>query len=215
MVRPIVVARREKPQDDLISILVQAELTDEDGAKDRLTEREIDSFVLLLLGAGSGTTWKQMGTTLTALLQRPELLEAVRADRQLLRPAIEEALRWMPTDPMFSRWVTADTELAGVEVPAGSVVHLAIGAANRDPARWDRPDEFDTDAEVEAVVVFRARRPYLSRHARRSRRDDCCDLGALLDRLPNLRLDPDAEPPRFVGMYERGATAIPVLFDPA
>ena len=133
LLRPIVAARREQPQDDLISVLVQAEITDDDGITTHLTDREIDSFVLLLLAAGSGTTWKQMGTTITALLQRPELLDAVRADRQLLRPAIEESVRWMPTDPMFSRWVVQDTELGGVEIPAGSVVHLDIGAANRDP----------------------------------------------------------------------------------
>ena len=119
ILKPVITARREEPRDDLISILVQAELTDEDGVTDRLTDREIDSFVLLLLGAGSGTTWKQMGTTLTTLLQRPELLEAVRADRRLLRPAIEEAIRWLPTDPMFSRWVMSDTELGGVEIPPG------------------------------------------------------------------------------------------------
>ena len=134
--------------------------------------------MLLLLGAGSGTTWKQMGTTLTALLQRPELLEAVRDDRQLLRPAIEESLRWMPTDPMFSRWVMADTELGGVEVPAGSVVHLAIGAANRDPARWDRPDEFDITRKLRPSLGFGQGVAYLSRHARGPRRDDHSDLGA-------------------------------------
>ena len=215
--RPTQADRRgspREPKDDLISVLVQAELTDDDGVTDRLTDREIDSFVLLLLGAGSGTTWKQMGTTFTALLQRPELLEAVRADRQLLRPAIEEAIRWMPTDPMFSRWVMADTELGGVEIPAGSVVHLAIGAANRDPARWDRPDEFDITRKFRPSLGFgQGVHICLGMHVARA--EMTIAISALLDRLPNLRLDPDAEPPRFVGMYERGATAIPVLFDKA
>ena len=189
-------------------------MTDEDGVADRLTDREIDSFVLLLLGAGSGTTWKQMGTTITALLQRPELLEAVRADPQLLRAAIEEGIRWLPTDPMFSRWVMADTELGGIEIPAGSVVHLAIGAANRDPARWDRPDEYDITRKYRPSLGFgQGVHICLGMHVARA--EMTIAISALLDRLPNLRLDPDAEPPRFVGMYERGATAIPVLFDKA
>ena len=66
-------ARREQPEDDLISVLVQAEITDEDGRTHRLTDAEIYSFAFLLLAAGSGTTWKQMGITLAALLLRPEL----------------------------------------------------------------------------------------------------------------------------------------------
>src|SRR4029453_4491865 len=105
---PIVAARRERPQDDLISVLAEAEYTDEHGVTHRLSDPEIYSFALLLLAAGSGTTWKQMGITITALLQRPDVLEAVRRDRSLLRPAIEESLRWMATDPMFSRYVTRD-----------------------------------------------------------------------------------------------------------
>ena len=178
MVRPIVVARREEPQDDLISILVQAELTDEDGGMDRLTDREIDSFVLLLLGAGSGTTWKQMGTTLTALLQRPELLEAVRVDRQLLRPAIEEALRWMPTDPMFSRWVIG-RHRAGRGRGARRVRRASRDRGRQSgPCAVGPPRRVRPHPKVEAVVVFRAGRAHLSRHARRSRRDDRRDLGA-------------------------------------
>ena len=212
MIRPITAARRDKPQDDLISVLVQAELTDDDGMTTHLTDREIDSFVLLLLGAGSGTTWKQMGTTLAALLQRPDMLEAVRSNRELLRPAIEESVRWMPTDPMFSRYVIADTELGGVEIPAGSVVHIGIGPANRDPARWDRPDEFDITRRLKPSLGFgQGAHICLGMHVARA--EMTIAISALLDRLPNLRLDPESEPPRFVGMYERGATAMPVLFD--
>jgi cytochrome P450 len=208
---PIVAARREEPQDDLISVLVQAELADEDGVTHRLSDAEIYSFAMLLLAAGSGTTWKQMGITLTALLQRPDVLDAVREDRSLLRPAIEESLRWNATDPMFSRHVTRDVDFHGVHMPKGSVLHLCIGAANRDPARWERPDEYD---------IFRQSRPSfafgsgahvcLGMHVARA--EMTVGIGALLDRLPNLRLDPDADAPRIIGMYERGATEIPVVF---
>ena len=75
---PVVAARREDPRDDLISVLVQAELTDDDGTTHRLTRRRDPSFSILLLQAGSGTTWRQMGNTLVALLERPDLLDAVR-----------------------------------------------------------------------------------------------------------------------------------------
>jgi cytochrome P450 len=212
IISPIVKARREEPADDLISMLVQAEITDDDGVSHRLTDREIDSFVLLLLGAGSGTTWKQMGTTLTALLQRPDVLDAVRQDRSLLRPAIEESVRWMPTDPMFSRYALVDTELGGVEIPAGSVVHIGIGPANRDPARWDRPDEFDVTRKMKPSLGFgQGSHICLGMHVARA--EMTMAIAALLDRLPNLRLDPDEEAPRIIGLYERGATAIPVLFD--
>ena len=208
---PIVNARREQPADDLISVLVEAEYTDDDGVLHRLSDPEVYSFALLLLAAGSGTTWKQMGITITALLQRPEVLDAVRADRQLLRPAIEESLRWMPTDPMFSRWVTRDVDFHGVHVPEGAVVHLCIGAANRDPDRWERPDEFDIRRPPKPTLAFGSG-PHVCLGMHVARAEMSVGINALLDRLPNLRLDPDAEPPRYIGMYERGATAIPVRF---
>jgi cytochrome P450 len=208
---PIVAARRAEPRDDLISVLVEAELAEDDGTVHTLSDPEIYSFAILLLGAGSGTTWKQMGITLTALLRQPELVERVRADRTLLKAAIEESLRWEPTDPMFSRWVTTDTELAGVEIPKGSVVHLCLGAANRDPARWDRPDEYDIDRPPRPSQGFGAG-PHICLGMHVARAEMHTGISALLDRLPDLRLDPDAPPPELIGLYERGATEINVLF---
>jgi cytochrome P450 len=211
MIKPVVAARRASPQDDLISVLVEAEVEGEDGTTQRLSDPEIYSFAALLLAAGSGTTWKQMGTTLAALLQRPDVLAAVTADRDLLRPAIEESLRWMPTDPMFSRWVTEDVEFFGTAIPKGAVVHLCLGAANRDPGRWERPDEYDVRRPMKPSLAFgNGAHICLGMHVARA--EMTVGIGALLDRLPNLRLDPDQEPPRYLGYYERGATAIPVVF---
>jgi cytochrome P450 len=210
IVSPIVGARRDEPKDDLISVLTQAEITDEGGTH-RLTDAEIHSFAYLLLAAGSGTTWKQMGITLAALLSRPELLEAVRTDRSLLKGAIEESVRWEPTDPMFSRWVTEDVELHGVEIPKGAVLHLSLGSANRDPERWETPDEYDPFRPVKPTLAFGGG-PHICLGMHVARAEMSVGIGALLDRLPNLRLDPDAEPPALIGFYERGVTEIPVVF---
>ena len=211
IIQPIVAARREKPEDDLISVLVQSEITDEDGRTHRLSDAEIYSFSMLLLSAGSGTTWKQMGITLAALLQRPDALEAVRSDRALLRSAIEESVRWAPTDPMFSRWVTRDVDFHGVHLPEGSVLHICLGAANRDPERWERPDEYDIHRPVKPTLAFGSG-PHVCLGQHVARAEMTVAISALLDRLPNLRLDPDAAPPELIGLYERGATAIPVVF---
>ena len=209
---PIVAARRESPQDDLISVLVDAEMTDEDGATHRLSDAEIYSFAYLLLAAGSGTTWKQMGITLAALLTRPALLDAVREDRTLLKAAIEESTRWAPTDPMFSRFVRRDIDFHGVRLPEGAVLHLCLGAANRDPARYERPDDYDPSRPPAPSLAF-GNGPHICLGMHVARAEMAVGIGALLDRLPNLRLDPDADAPQIIGMYERGATELRVLFN--
>jgi cytochrome P450 len=212
ILEPIIAARREQPTDDLISVLAEAEYTDEDGVSHRLTDAEILSFAALLLLAGSGTTWKQMGITLAAILERPDVLAAVQADRSAVRLAIEESVRWNPTDPMFSRHVTRDTDFFGVHMPAGSVLHLCLGSANHDPSRWDRPDEYDITRPPKPTLAF-GNGPHVCLGMHVARAEMNVGITALLDRLPNLRLDPDAEPPKYIGFYERGATAIPVVFD--
>ncbi len=210
IVAPLVEARRSVPQDDLLTVLAEAEITDEDGTH-RLSDAEIGSFAYLLLAAGSGTTWKQMGITLAALLRRPELLAAVREDRDLLRAAIEESVRWEPTDPMFSRWVAEDTELHGVEIPKGSVLHLCLGAANRDAERWERPDDYDPRRPPRPTLGFGGG-PHICLGMHVARAEMFVGISALLDRLPDLRLDPDGPPPEVIGLYERGVTEIPVVF---
>jgi cytochrome P450 len=207
---PIVAARREQPQDDLISVLARAEITDDEGTH-QLSDVDIYSFSILLLMAGSGTTWKQMGITLAALLNRPEVLEEVRSDRDLLRNAVEESVRWEPTDPMFSRWVTEDVDFHGVHLPKGSVLHLCLGAANRDPERWDRPDEYDIHRPIKPTFGFGGG-PHVCLGMHVARAEMLHGISALLDRLPDLRLDPDAAPPSTVGFYERGVMEIPVVW---
>jgi cytochrome P450 len=211
IVPPIVAARRAEPIDDLISVLVEAEVADDDGITHRLTDDEILGFAFLLLAAGSGTTWKQMGITMLALLHQPEWLDAIGDDANVLRPVIEESLRWMPTDPMFSRFVATDTELGGIAIPAGAVMHVCLAAANRDPARWERPDEFDPARPPQAHIGFGdGAHICLGMHVARA--EIATAIGALVSRLSNLRLDPDAPTPRVIGMYERGPTAVPVRF---
>jgi cytochrome P450 len=206
---PIVAARREDPGDDLISVLVQAEITNEDGETQRLSDHDVLGFALLLLAAGSGTTWKQMGITLLALLQHPEALAAARQDHSFLRNVVEESVRWTPTDPVFARFAAEDSELGGVEIPAGAVVHACLAAANRDPSRWERPDEFDPFRPYKPHIGF-GHGPHTCLGMHVARTEMTYGIGTLLDRFPNLRLDADAPTPQLVGLYERGPTAVPV-----
>ena len=211
LLRPFVEARRAEPQDDLIGVLVQAELTDEDGKTHVLSDADILSFSFLLLAAGSGTTWKQMGITLFAMLQNPEWLEAARKDPSVLDAVVEESARWEPTDPVFGRFAHEDITVGGVEIPKGAVVHPCYGAANRDPARWERPDDFDPRRASRASLAF-GRGAHMCLGKNLARTEMVTAISSLIDRLPNLRLDPDAESPRIIGLYERGPTEVPVVW---
>ena len=212
IVKPLIAARKDDPRDDLISLLLRAELTEADGTTSRLTDDEVLTFSFLLLTAGGGTTWKQMGITMLGLLWNPEWLDAVQQDRTLYRSVVEESVRWTPTDPMFSRFVAHDTTLGGVDISGGSVMHMCLAAANRDPARWDRPDEFDPGRPLQAQMGFGGGvHTCLGMHVARAEIVNAISM--LLDRFPNLRLDEDAPAPRITGMYERGPSTVPVRFD--
>lgn len=212
IVMPIIEARRKDPRDDLISVLVQAELKNEDGSRDQLSDADVLIFSILLLAAGSGTTWKQLGITMLTLLQHPQWLERVKAEPDLIKAVVEETMRWYPTDPFFARYVLHDTEIHGVSIPKGAVVHPCFASANRDPSRWDRPDEFDPGREMLTNLGFGGgTHVCLGQHVARA--EISTAIGALLARLPGLRLDAEAEPPRLIGMYERGPASVPVVWD--
>jgi cytochrome P450 len=135
----------------------------------------------------------------------------VRDDDSLLKSAIEESVRWEATDPMFSRWVTEEVELHGTHIPKGAVLHVGLGAANRDPERWEQPDEYDPRRPPKPTHGFGGG-PHVCLGQHVARAEMFVGIRALLDRLPNLRLDPDAAPPEVIGFYERGVTEIPVVF---
>jgi cytochrome P450 len=210
MLHRIIDARRAQPQDDVITLLVESEL-EEGGERHLLTDEEIYGFARLILTAGSGTTWRQLGILLVALLHQPELLDAVRDDRELLSRAIDEAVRWEPTDPIFRRLITEDVELCGVPIPAGAVVEMVLGAANRDPERWDAPERFDPYRDLKPNVGF-AGGPHVCLGMHVARAEMLVAMNAVLDRLPEIRLDPDAPTARIIGLEHRGPNGIPVVF---
>lgn len=185
----ILAARRRDPQDDLISTLAESEI---DGA--RLTDDEIFAFLLLILPAGVETTYRASGNLLVGLLTEPLLWEAVRADRGLVHGAIEEALRWEPPITTVMRRAAHDCELGGVAIPAGTNVSVSVAAANRDPARYPDPDRFDPTRKGIAHLTFGGG-PHLCLGMHLARMESTVAINALLDRLPDLRLDP-SEPRR-------------------
>jgi len=202
----VLAARRRDPQEDMISVLAHAEL---DGQ--RLTDEEIFAFLRLLLPAGAETTYRSSSNLFCGLLTHPDQLEAVRADRSLVRRAIDEGLRWEPPLTGIARIATRDVEVAGVEIPKGAVVSVCLGAANHDPARYPAPETFDIRREQRPHLAF-AYGPHTCVGMHLARMETRVVLEAVLDRLPNLRLDPEAPDVHITGLSFRAPRRLPVLF---
>lgn len=204
----VLAQRRRAPQDDLISTLAESEIDGE-----RLSDDEIFAFLLLILPAGVETTYRASGNLLVALLTEPELLEAVRADHRLVRSALEEALRWEPPITSVMRVAARDCELGAIKIPAGTNVNVSVASANRDPTRYPDPDRFDMTRKNFAHLTFGGG-PHLCLGMHLARMEASVAITALLDRLPDLRLDPTAPKPRVVGVAFRSPLALPVEFTP-
>jgi cytochrome P450 len=202
----VLAERRAHPANDLMSTLAAAEL---DGQ--RLTDEEIFAFLRLLLPAGAETTYRSSSNLLFGLLTNPDQLDALRADRALMPQAIEEGLRWEPPLTTIVRTATRDTVVDGVDVPAGAVVIINMGSANHDEKYWERSEEFDIHREQRQHLAF-AFGPHMCLGMHLARMETRVLLERLFTRLPNLRLDPDADAPHITGMTFRAPPALPVLF---
>ncbi|MEU3030631.1 cytochrome P450 [Streptomyces incarnatus] len=142
-------ARRATPGDDLTSRLIGAEV---DGV--RLRDQEMVGFVALLLVAGHITTTALLGNAVVTFDRYPETDAALRADPLGIPAAVEEVLRWLPPFPELGRRVTRPVVLGGHEIPADTLLMAHLGAANRDPARFDAPDVFDVTRSPNPHLTF-------------------------------------------------------------
>jgi cytochrome P450 len=177
-------AKRAEPGDDVLSSLVDARF----GGDRPLSDHEIITIIDHLYIGGNETTTFALTSALWLLLREPGLYERVRADRSLVEPFIEEALRMeSPTQGLY-RTVAVDTAIGGVPVPAGATLHIRYGAANRDERMFPDPDTVHLDrANVRRHMAFS-----LGEHhcpgSGLSRLEQQLALNAVLDRLPDLRL---------------------------
>ncbi|MGD8859530.1 MAG: cytochrome P450 [Myxococcales bacterium] len=136
-------------RDDLISLLIRP--SDEG---ETLSDEEIVSFCVLLLVAGNETTTNLISNTTLHLLEHPEAWRAVRDDPQLGNSLIEEGLRYDAPIQGFFRNTLSETEVAGVTIPADSKVMLLYGSANRDPDKFEAPDEFRVERNPVDHIAF-------------------------------------------------------------
>ena len=205
---PFIQDRRGKDGNDLITVLANVELEGE-----RLDDEHVLGFLRLLLPAGAETTYRSSSNLIYGLLANRSQWEDLDRDRGLMIQAIEEGLRWEVPLTGIGRLCVEDAEVAGVKIPAGSWVQVLIGAANRDPSRWDDPDRFDIHRPPRQHMSF-AFGPHRCLGMHLARMETKVVLEALLDRLSNLRIDPaEADDVRIVGKGFRAPRRLPVVFD--
>ena len=204
----IVAERRAHPADDVISDMVAAEVEGE-----KLSDEAIYSFLRLLLPAGAETTYRSSGNLLYLLLTHPDQLDAVRDDRTLLPQAIEEGLRCEPPLLTIARTTTCEVDLSGVTIGPGEVITTHIGSANHDETRWEDPEAFDIFRPPLPHIAF-AHGPHMCLGMHLARLETRALLQRVLDRLPELALQPDTDP-YIRGDVFRSPTSLPVVFSRA
>ena len=182
--------RRARPAQDLITRLIAAE---QDG--DRLSREELITTCILLLNAGHEATVHSFGNAVKALLESGAGAQALIPGR--IEATVEETLRFDPPLHMFQRWAYEDVEVGRHVIRKGQKVACLLGAANRDPSRWDRPEIFDPARPVQTNLAFGAG-VHFCIGAPLARLELQCALPILFARLPGLEI---AQAPRYAPSY--------------
>ena len=193
--------------EDLISRLIRAEYEGR-----QLDDHEITTFVRSLLPAAGETTTRTFGSLLVLLLERPELLERVRNDRALIGKAIDEAVRFEPVATFKVRQAAQDLEIDGVKIPKGAMVQAIVMSANRDEDVFEHADMFDIDRKPKPSFGF-GFGPHMCIGQFIAKTEMQVALNAVLDLLPNLRLDPTKPTPKITGAQLRGPHELHVVWD--
>ncbi|QYD72457.1 cytochrome P450 [Paraburkholderia edwinii] len=178
----VVDARRKRPGTDLVSLLISAE---ENG--ETLTHDEIVANVIMLYLGGHETTANMIGNTLIALQRHPQQFDALKSDPAKLPNAILECLRYDGSVQLTARMARADTEINGIRIPRDTHVFMALGAANRDPDKFYKPDQLDIERESPRPLTFGAGIHHCLGY-RLALLELEVALGVLLSRLPSLAL---------------------------
>lgn len=199
--------RRANPGDDLWSLIVNAEVDGE-----RLTLDELQRFFQLLMIAGNETTRNLLTGAVLTLDAHPDQWARLRRDPDLLRPAIEEVLRFHPPVIQFRRTTVADAELGGQRIRAGEKVVIFYGSANRDEAVFPDPDRFDIDRTPTNHLTFGVGAHFCLGNSL-ARMEARVLLKRLFTRFPEMRVA--GEPVRFRSHFINGYRELPMALGPA
>ncbi|MEU6992681.1 cytochrome P450 [Streptomyces sp. NPDC046465] len=199
--RPHLARRRERPGDDLLSVLCTAEVDERP-----LSDSTVTGLVGALLGGGGDATALALGSFLANLLDHPDTLALVRERPELTPAAWAESLRRDPPAPVVLRRAIRPVVVAGAPLPAGAVVACLVGAAGRDPARFADPDRYDILRTDQGGLAFGAGR-HSCLGAELAGRVAAYGLHALLDAMPGMRWAPGFRPaPQ--GLLTRGPRSL-------
>ncbi|MEV6341100.1 cytochrome P450 [Nocardia vinacea] len=210
--------RQRTPRGDILSVL--ASTTYPDGTHPSVIE--LVRPATFLFAAGQETVTKLLSSAVRVLGERPDLQQRVRADRSQIGGFIEESLRLESPTKVDFRLVKKTTTLGGVDLPAGTVVMLCLGAANRDPRKFEDPDQFHIDRRNAREHIAFGRGIHTCAGAPLARVEGQVTLNRLLDRAHDITIDDTAHGPTGDRTYKyeptfllRGLRDLHITFTPS